>query len=101
MADDKKKEAGESKSSAANRAGFDASGKAHPGVDPETGERRAVTSDGLRKEFGSKRGPEIYEQIARAGGFGRVEGNPPLSLVGLTGEHKTNVEKILADAEKE
>jgi hypothetical protein len=83
---------------ATQRPGFSKEGKAYPGVDPDTGERRALTYEGAQREFGPKRGVEVYQAVAMAGGFGRVEGNPDLSLVGLTGEHKERVEKILAEA---
>lgn len=85
----------------AQRAGFSREGKAYPGVDPDSGERKALTYEGAQKEFDPKRGAELYHAVAMAGGFGRVEGNPDLSLVGLEGEHKTKVVEILAAAEKE
>ncbi|HEX7313299.1 MAG TPA: hypothetical protein VF297_05235 [Pyrinomonadaceae bacterium] len=84
-----------------HRAGFSKEGKAYPGVDPDTGERKALTYEGAQKEFGPKTGAELYHAVALAGGFGRVEGNPDLSLVGLDGEPREKVEKILANAEKE
>lgn len=83
------------------RPGFSREGKPYPGVDPDSGERKAVTYEGLQKEFGPKTGAELYREVALAGGFGRVEGNPDLSLVGLEGEHKEKVDAILAKAEKE
>jgi hypothetical protein len=83
---------------AAQRPGFSKEGKAYPGVDPDTGERKALTFEGAQKEFGPTKGAELYRAVAMAGGFGRVEGNPDLSLVGLEGEHKAKVEKLLADA---
>lgn len=89
------------KGDAAQRPGFTKEGKPYPGVDPESGERKAVTFEGLQKEFGPKTGSELYGKLAMAGGFGRVEGNPDLSLVGLEGEHKKKVDEILAAAEKE
>jgi hypothetical protein len=84
---------------AAARPGFNSQGKPYPGVDPETGERRALTYEGAQKEFGPRRGAEVYAAVAMAGGFGRVEGNPDLSLVGLEGEHKKQVDEILAATE--
>lgn len=86
------------KPAGAKRPGFSSDGKAYPGVDPDTGERKALTFEGAQKEFGSKSGAELYHAVASAGGFGRVEGNPDLSLVGLGGEHRQKVERLLADA---
>lgn len=82
------------------RAGFDGEGKPFPGVAAD-GTRKALTYEGAQREFGVERGAALYATVARAGGFGRVEGNPDLSLAGLAGEHKQNVEQLLAEAEKE
>jgi hypothetical protein len=84
---------------ATQRPGFTKEGKPYPGVDSDTGERKALTFDGAQKEFGPKRGPELYYAVAMAGGFGRVEGNPDLSLIGLDGEHKKKVDALLAEVE--
>lgn len=70
------------------RVGFDDSGKAYPGVDPQTGDRKAVTLAGLKREFGPSKGQRIYEEVARAtGAFApeQVVGNysPDISLDGL------------------
>lgn len=81
-------------------AGFTKENKPYPGVHPDTGERKAVTYEGLQKEFGPKRGADLYMEIARVGGFGYVEGNPALSLVGMDDEHAARVKKVLAEAEK-
>lgn len=83
------------------RPGFSKEGRAYPGVDPDTGERKALTYEGLQREFGPKTGVEVYRKVATAGGFGHVEGNPDLSLVGLEGEHRQRVDAILVAAEKE
>jgi|SRR5215213_4719895 len=64
-------------------AGFSAEGKAYPGVDPDTGERKAATWDGLRAEFGERRGSRLYNDLAVAA-FGNVQpGRPDLSLATL------------------
>ena len=44
------------------------------GIDSETFERKAVTYNGLIKEFGRPRGPQIYNAIAVAA-FGGVQPN--------------------------
>jgi hypothetical protein len=44
------------------------------GIDPETFERKAVTYNGLLKEFGRPRGPQIYNAIAVAA-FSGVQSN--------------------------
>lgn len=103
--------------------GFNAEGKAFPGVDPDTGERHAVTWHGLREEFGVRTGSKLYNDIAVAA-FGGVQPNrPALSLLTLQdkymrsrGKHESDeefakvterfqerrakVEKLLADAVK-
>jgi len=81
-------------------AGFTKDNKPYPGVDPKTGERKSVTREGLQKEFGPKRGAELYDEIAIAGGHGRVEGFPALLLVDLDAEHDAKVKELLAEAEK-
>lgn len=80
------------------RPGFNEKGEPYKGVDPKTGERKALNFEDAKKEFGPKRGEEVYREVAQAGGFGRVEGNPDLSLVGLPGEEKQQIERILASA---
>jgi hypothetical protein len=63
--------------------GFNAKGMAYPGVDPDTGERKAVTWIGLREEFGEREGSRLYNDLANAA-FGRVQpGKPALSLATL------------------
>lgn len=103
--------------------GFNAEGKAFPGVDPDTGERHAVTWAGLREEFGERKGSKLYNDIAVAG-FGGVQPHrPALSLLTLQdrymrprGKHeseqdfakvtekfkarRTKVEQLLAEAVK-
>jgi hypothetical protein len=46
-----------------------------PGVDPETGERGAVTYRQLFNETGgdARRAEEIFRNVARAGGYGDVQ----------------------------
>lgn len=60
--------------------GFNAEDKAYPGVDPDTGERKAVTWDGLRAEFGERRGSRLYNDLAVAAFGGVQPGRPDLSL---------------------
>jgi hypothetical protein len=62
-------------------AGFNAEGKAFPGVDPDTGERKAVTWDGLRAEFGERIGARLYNALAVAAFGGVQPGKPDLSIV--------------------
>lgn len=64
-------------------AGFNAEGKAFPGVDPDTGERHAVTWNGLREEFGVRTGSKLYNDIAVAGFGGVQPSRPALSLLTL------------------
>jgi hypothetical protein len=63
--------------------GFRADGTAYPGVDPDTGERKAVTWDGLRAEFGERRGSRLYNELAVAAFAGVQPGRPDLSLATL------------------
>jgi hypothetical protein len=63
--------------------GFNAEGKAYPGVDPDTGERKAVTWAGLREEFGIREGSKLYNDIGVAGFGGIQPGRPAHSLVTL------------------
>jgi hypothetical protein len=65
-------------------AGFSVEGKAFPGVDPDTGERKAVTWDGLRAEFGERRGSRLYNDLAVAAFGGVQPGRPDLSVVTTT-----------------
>jgi hypothetical protein len=68
-------------------AGFNAKGEAFPGVDPDTGERKAVTWNGLREEFGVRNGSKLYNDIAVAG-FGGVQPNrPSLSILTLQSQY--------------
>lgn len=60
--------------------GFSAEGKAYPGVDPDTGERKAVTWDGLRAEFGERAGARLYNALAVAAFGGVQPGKPDLSV---------------------
>lgn len=61
--------------------GFRADKSAYPGVDPDTGERKAVTWAGLREEFGEREGARLYNAIAVAAFGGPQPGMPSLSLV--------------------
>lgn len=63
--------------------GFSAEGKAYPGVDPDTGERRAATWEGLRAEFGERKGSRLYNDLAVAAFGGVQPGRPDLSLATL------------------
>lgn len=63
--------------------GFSAEGKAYPGVDPDTGERKAVTWEGLRAEFGERKGSRLYNDLAVAAFGGVQPGKPDLSLATL------------------
>jgi hypothetical protein len=60
--------------------GFSIEGKAYPGVDPDTGERKAVTWEGLRAEFGERKGSRLYNDLAVAAFGGVQPGRPDLSL---------------------
>lgn len=61
--------------------GFRPNGTAFPGVDPDTGERHAVTWDGLRAEFGERKGSRLYNDLAVAAFGGVQPGRPSLSLI--------------------
>lgn len=61
--------------------GFRANGTAYPGVDPDTGERKAVTWAGLREEFGEREGSRLYNDLAVAAFGGVQPGRPSLSLI--------------------
>lgn len=71
------------KTTAKREPGFSASKKAYPGVDPDTGERKAVTWDGLRAEFGERKGSRLYNDLAVAAFGGVQPGRPDLSLATL------------------
>lgn len=64
-------------------SGFSAEGKAYPGVDPDTGERKAATWEGLRAEFGERKGSRLYNDLAVAAFGGVQPGRPDLSLATL------------------
>lgn len=90
----------DTKDAAIKRVGFDDKGVAYPGVDPETGERKAVTFEGLKKEFGAKDGERIYFEISRIGGHGvepsaPIDFRPDLSL-NMPKDKRAEVEKVLA-----
>jgi hypothetical protein len=61
--------------------GFRADNTAYPGVDPDTGERKAVTWSGLREEFGEREGARLYNAVAIAAFGGVQPGKPSLSLI--------------------
>jgi hypothetical protein len=61
--------------------GLRADGTAYPGVDPDTGERKAVTWDGLREEFGEREGARLYNALAVAAFGGVQPGRPSLSYI--------------------
>lgn len=92
-------ESGDSGQAPKNRPGFNEKGEAYPGVDPESGERMAVTYEGLQDEFGKKRGEEIYFEISRLGRYGITELNttdtyPDLSLSGLKEKARDKVDQL-------
>ena len=79
--------------------GFNAENQPFPGVDTDTGERQAVTWDGLRAEFGARIGSRLYNDIAIAAFGGPQPGRPALSLLTLQdkylrprGKHETEEE---------
>lgn len=61
--------------------GFRADGAAYPGVDPDTGERKAVTWAGLKEEFGEREGARLYNAVSVAAFGGVHPGKPSLSLI--------------------
>lgn len=61
--------------------GFRSDGTAYPGVDPDTGERKAVTWAGLREEFGEREGARLYNAVAVAAFGGVQPGRPSLSYI--------------------
>lgn len=71
---------------AARRPGFRADGTVYPGVDPATGERKAVTLPGLKEEFGDALGVQVYNAIAVAAYGGVPPDHRPLDLVSLRDE---------------
>lgn len=89
------------------RPGFDADGKAYPGVDEKTGERVSVTLEGLQKELGPKKGEEAYLRIAGLDGGKHffnpnseaTNFRPPLGLAGLDADTRKQVDAILSGKE--
>jgi hypothetical protein len=67
-----------------------------PGIDPETGERAAVTYRQLFNETGDEQAAKaIFEDVARAGGFGNVDLDQSLDIRSLkrsVQEHKQSAE---------
>jgi hypothetical protein len=58
------------------RPGFNEKDEPYPGVDPSTGERVTVTLQGLKDEFGPKRGELLFRQIGQV--TGTLDGLSPL-----------------------
>lgn len=67
--------------------GFRPDGTAYPGVDPYTGERKALTWDGAREEFGERIGARLYNDVAKAAFGGVQAARPALSLITLDDAH--------------
>lgn len=72
-----------------------------PGIDPETGERAAITFRQLYNETGGdeKRAREIFDNIKRAGGYGDVDYNQALDIRSLSRSVEEN--KALADTSED
>lgn len=67
-----------------------------PGIDPETGERAAVTYRQLVNETGDETTARaIFEDVARAGGFGNVELDQTLDIRSL--KHSAKAHKQAAE----
>ncbi|HKS27078.1 MAG TPA: hypothetical protein VJS44_04635 [Pyrinomonadaceae bacterium] len=99
-------DAAETKEVTERRPGFNDKGEPYPGVDKDTGERKAVTLEGLRDEFGKKEGERIYFEIARIGQFGPTANDPTnntpaLAITGLSKDKREEVQKLLASGVKE
>jgi hypothetical protein len=87
--------------------GFKEDGTPYPGVHPETGERHAVTLDGMKKEFGPKAGEIKFRQIGLL--TGTLDGLAPLErqsaamggiqLLGMDEETQFKVNEILTAKE--
>jgi hypothetical protein len=64
-----------------------------PGIDPVTGERAAVTYRQLFNETGDERvAKEIFENVAKAGGFGNVDLDQALDIRSLDRSAKAHKE---------
>lgn len=72
-----------------------------PGIDPETGERAAITYRQLYNETNgdANKAAEIFRDVARAGGYGDVDLNQSLDIRSLSRSVEEN--KILADREED
>lgn len=85
--------------------GFNAEGKAYPGVDPDTGERKAITWVGAREEFGERAGSQLYNALAVAAFGGVQPGRPALSLMTLGSQYlrprKRNAAGLFTETETE
>lgn len=68
-----------------------------PGIDPETGERAAITYRQLFNETGgdAKKAEEIFRDVARAGGYGDVGLEQALDIRSLSRSVEEN--RVLAD----
>lgn len=68
-----------------------------PGIDPETGERAAVTYRQLFNETGgdAKKAEEIFRDVARAGGYGDVDLDQALDI--RSAKRSVEENKVLAD----
>ena len=84
----------------AARPGFDDGGRPYKGVDPDTGKRLTVVLSELKKEFGPKKGEEMYARIRVAANGGapllapRVEEDA--RDIGLDGAPPEVMEKVQA-----
>jgi len=72
-----------------------------PGIDPETGERAAITYRQIFNETGGddKAAQEIFRGVARAGGYGDVGLDQTLDIRSLSRSVEEN--KALADKEED
>lgn len=72
-----------------------------PGIDPETGERAAITYRQLYNETGGdeKKAREIFQAVARAGGYGDVGLDQALDIRSLSRSVEEN--KALAEREED
>lgn len=86
------------------KLGFDDTGKPYKGVS-EKGERITIVLSELKKEFGAKRGEEMFERIREVHSPGpaiRTDGvidERDLSLDGMKDEDRARVDAILAGKE--
>lgn len=69
------------------RPGFRADGTPYPGVSMATGERKSITYEGAKEEFGDAQGVAIYNAIAVAAFGGVPADRRPLALGTLRDEN--------------